>query len=237
MALMNDVVIRCSKCGKTHIVNKDYFECSESWDDGEREMGHEVYYSFDYEFNCECRNNISIQIEAWEYPVGMFNFENPYIKGGKFLINPTCDVIHEFFDYEDYDFEEIEDSTEILINKIKNMSPREFEECVADFYREQGFEVFLTKQTRDGGYDIVCTKNIPSKIVILVECKHYNSDNKVDVSIVRELFGVKVSNKANQAVLITTSSFTKDAIEFAESQSTELELVDFNRFLSWLENE
>lgn len=236
MALVNDVVIRCNKCGKIHIINKDYFDCNESWDDGEREMGHEIYYSFEHEFMCDCMNNISIQIEAWEYPIGMFNFENSYIDGGEFLINPTCEVLYESFDYDNYDFEEIQDSTEILRNKIQNMSPREFEEYVADFYREQGFEVFLTKQTRDGGYDIICTKNIPSKIVILVECKHYSSNNKVDVKIIRELFGTKTSEKANQAVLITTSSFTKDAIDFAKSQNTEIELVDFNSFLSWLEN-
>src|SRR5215211_5952306 len=38
---------------------------------------------------------------------------------------------------------------------VFEISPRQFEEIIAELFFREGYEVELTKQTRDGGYDIV----------------------------------------------------------------------------------
>ena len=94
--------------------------------------------------------------------------------------------------------------------------------------RDDGFETHLTKPTRDGGRDIMASKTgINGKpVVFYVECKRYARRNKVNVGIVRELYGVQTSEKINKACVITSSLFTRDAIEFAEKQNVMIDLVD-----------
>lgn len=49
----------------------------------ERQMGPEIGYSWDYEFTCfECNEqDISIQYEVYENPVGAFNNDNIQLDG------------------------------------------------------------------------------------------------------------------------------------------------------------
>ena len=68
-------------------------------------------------------------------------------------------------------------------------------------------------------------------MLLIVECKHYSSGNKVDVNIVRALRGVQDETKANKAICVTTSTFSKDAIEYADKFDTQIELVDMNGLL------
>ncbi len=55
---------------------------------------------------------------------------------------------------------------------IHNFSPREFEKFVCELLDKQGYNVKLTKQTRDGGKDIIVVqKSILGEFCIYVECK------------------------------------------------------------------
>ena len=54
--------------------------------------------------------------------------------------------------------------------------------------------------------------------MILIECKKYSARHKVDVQLVRSLLGVQSDRKANKAILVTSSLFTRDAKQFAERQ-------------------
>ncbi|MGN8659943.1 restriction endonuclease [Catenibacterium mitsuokai] len=40
------------------------------------------------------------------------------------------------------------------------MTPREFEKLVAEFFSQQDYNVEITPATRDGGCDIIATKEI-----------------------------------------------------------------------------
>jgi len=77
----------------------------------------------------------------------------------------------------------------------------------------QGFQVELTKQTRDGGYDIVAIYPIKSQAPqkFLVECKRYAEHRKVDINIVRSFEDVVMAEGANWGIIVTTSYFTEDA--------------------------
>lgn len=118
---------------------------------------------------------------------------------------------------------------------IGELTPRQFEELIAEIFDRTGHEVQLTKRTRDGGYDIVAvgrTLDIPVRYI--VECKRNAPKRKVSLDIVQRLLGVKIAAQANKAILVTTSSFTSDAQRFAESHYWELALIDRETVLRWI---
>ena len=68
----------------------------------------------------------------------------------------------------------------------------------------------------------------------LIECKHPTTDTKIGISPVRQLYAVKVDEKATKAILATTSYFTKEARLFFERHSWELEPRDYDGVLEWI---
>jgi HJR/Mrr/RecB family endonuclease len=99
------------------------------------------------------------------------------------------------------------------------------------------FEVELTSQTRDGGYDILAVKRDKLGIVThyIIECKH-PVKNKIGVQPIRELYGVKEEKKIEHAILVTNYYFTQDAWKFSKSPHIwNLYLKDREALLKWIE--
>ena len=118
---------------------------------------------------------------------------------------------------------------------IHHLAPRKFEELVARLLEDNGCEVTLTKRTRDGGYDIFGRiKGLIASPVFLAECKRFSPANKVGVEIVRSLYGVTEARRANLGLIITSSSFTKDAREEKLRIGDRIELRDFRDLCNWL---
>jgi HJR/Mrr/RecB family endonuclease len=87
----------------------------------------------------------------------------------------------------------------------------------------KGFATIMTSVTSDGGIDIMASSTDPLLSgTYVVQCKDWQGG--VGVKPVRELYGVVVSEDANKGILITSSYFTKSAVEFA--QGKRLELID-----------
>jgi restriction system protein len=115
------------------------------------------------------------------------------------------------------------------------LEPRKFEELVAKLLESQGCKVTLTKRTRDGGYDILGQyKSGPAELLFLAECKRYAPDNKVGVEVIRGLYGVTEVHSANFGLVITSSSFTKDAKEEKVRIGPRIQLKEYDDVRSWL---
>jgi hypothetical protein len=115
------------------------------------------------------------------------------------------------------------------------ISPRAFEELIAEIFSNQGFEVELTRRTDDGGRDVIAISNrLNIRARYIVECKRYAPDRKVSVQLVRSLLGVKISENANKAILATTSSFTKAAKEFSRNNLWHLDLKAYDDIMGWI---
>jgi len=68
---------------------------------------------------------------------------------------------------------------------IFKLTPRQYEELVAELIHDMGFEVTLIKATRDRGKDILASmKTEVGDFLCLVEAKHYREDRKIGVSLV-----------------------------------------------------
>jgi hypothetical protein len=86
-----------------------------------------------------------------------------------------------------------------------------------------GLITTATKSTGDGGIDLIAVSNSPVfSGTYIVQCKDWT--NPVGEPIVRDLYGVVTSERANKGILITTGSFTPAAVRFADGK--QLELID-----------
>lgn len=120
-------------------------------------------------------------------------------------------------------------------SKLITVHPREFEKMIAELMAERGYDVELTKQTRDGGKDIIAMKIIDGfPLRFLVECKRLTKD-KVDVDIVRSFSDVILNTeKVNKGIIFTTSYFTKDAEDRRLINPWLMDFRDKDDILRWV---
>jgi len=116
------------------------------------------------------------------------------------------------------------------------IKPRQFEELIAEILASYGWQIQLTPTIKDGGYDIFAiAKAIKPGLETswIIECKKYAPENKIGVDFVRALYGIKSDLKVANALLATTSHFTKGAKDFKASRY-DIELKDYHNILEWI---
>jgi hypothetical protein len=115
---------------------------------------------------------------------------------------------------------------------LNTLGGHEFEDLTERLLLSMGFATEGRKPSADGGVDIVAISTQPLiSGRYIVQCKRFN--HPVSSPIIRDLYGVVMSERANKGILITTSAFTSDAIEFARDKP--IELIDGNELFSLLE--
>ena len=119
---------------------------------------------------------------------------------------------------------------------LYKISPREFEKVIAELLYHNGFEVELTKQTRDHGFDIIALKHMDnlSPIKYLVECKRYSPKNKIGVEMIRSFKEVIWTEQANKGLFVTTSYFSIDAIKKRKEMPYLLDYKDKDEIINWV---
>lgn len=147
------------------------------------------------------------------------------------LFDPKSTVIITDID------EEIKKFFKKYPEQLYNLNPRKFEELIASIMKDLGFDVELTKATRDGGRDIIAhIKNSVTDFLAFVECKRNSPDNKIGVGLIRKVQGIHYTKKPSQSIIVTTSFFTEPAKEEAKITENQLALKDFNNIKEWLKN-
>lgn len=119
-------------------------------------------------------------------------------------------------------------------SSLKTIDRRHFEDVIAQLFHGFGYEVELTKRTRDGGKDIIAIARHEFQARYLIECKRPDPGHPVALATVRELYGVKIDDLATKAILVTTTSLTKDAREFIQRHKWELEGKEYDDIIEWL---
>lgn len=116
------------------------------------------------------------------------------------------------------------------------ISPRQFEELVAELFSRKGFQVDLTPRTRDGGKDIyVARHDSIGRMLFIVECKRYAPNRPVGVGVIRELHGVADLERVTGSIAVTTSYFTHQARAHAEQLQYRMSLKDYFDVRRWLD--
>ncbi len=111
-----------------------------------------------------------------------------------------------------------------------NLSGYQFEEEIANLYRNRGYKASVTSYSGDGGVDVVLFDKSNNKI--FVQCK--NHKNPISPATIRELYGVMMANGVSKGILIGSGGFTKGVYDFA--RNVPIKLIDINGILKLTED-
>ncbi len=131
-------------------------------------------------------------------------------------------------------FEEIQHSAyDDILDTILNKSPTEFEHLVVRLLEKMGYGGQLkeagtvTPAGNDQGIDGVIKEDILGLGKIHIQAKRYARDNTVGREEIQKFVGALAVAQSSKGVFITTSSYSKGAIDYAKSlTTTTLVLID-----------
>ena len=163
---------------------------------------------------------------------------------GPYLIEDTREVDAENDILESLKLQLVELNAEFFryLNRhpelLYKVTPRKFEEIIAELLKDMGCEIHLTPETRDGGRDILAAFKTPfAELLMIVECKRYNPSHKIGVDIVeRFLWVVERKDKASCGLIATTSYFSTIAKSIENEFKYKLRLKDFENLKEWIGN-
>lgn len=107
-----------------------------------------------------------------------------------------------------------------LIEKIYEMDPFQFEYLIAELLRKIGYEnVEVTKRSGDKGIDVTANLTVGglTNVKTVIQAKRYKKGNNISGKHITQLRG---SAEVDQrGLIITTSEFTKDAIDESKAKN------------------
>ncbi len=106
-----------------------------------------------------------------------------------------------------------------LKNNFSKLTPFQFEKLISKLFKNKGYKTKVTKKSRDYGVDIIAKKD---NDIIVIQCKKYKKEHKVGNRDIQKILGSMWKYKANKAIIITTSYFTKPALEQAKKAPIQL---------------
>jgi len=159
------------------------------------------------------------------------------------------DDLTDFITQEDKGLSETEYSSQLIITlpfksiieKLKNetldnLHWREFEELISELLEKEGWNIKLLGGTKDGGADIIGTKE--DEHIGLIKCvwqaKKYAKENKVKLPAIRELADVRNEFSASKAILVTTSFLTRGAKDRIQRDQHILAKKERNEVECWI---
>jgi restriction system protein len=104
------------------------------------------------------------------------------------------------------------------IHYIDQMDGFQFETYLKALFQQLGYKAHVTPKSGDFGADLI----MKGQQKIVIQAKRYGSKNRVSLSAVQEIYGAQAYYKADEAWVITNSSFTKSARALAEACNVQL---------------
>ena len=137
--------------------------------------------------------------------------------------NPNS-VLGNFFDqrYIDYLYANRDD--------LFKMHWRKFEELTAQFFENDGYSVTLGPGRKDGGIDIIATKE---RKAVIIQCKRWKS--KVNSDIVKVLHDDISYNKASRGTIVSLRGLSDDAKKLIKERKYDnIETISQDEILQFL---
>ncbi len=131
----------------------------------------------------------------------------------------------------EYGYQKIKkDLSQELLGFVKQSSPRFFERLVVELLLSMGYGGSRKDagqaigQSGDGGIDGIIKEDKLGLDVIYLQAKRW--EGVVGSKEIRNFVGSLVGQKANKGVFITTSGFTRDALEYVKTITHKVILID-----------
>ncbi|MCM3744088.1 restriction endonuclease [Sporosarcina luteola] len=111
----------------------------------------------------------------------------------------------------------LREDKDIIASRLEDLSWREFERLCFLYYKAKGYKPRETGEGADGGVDLIIY-NRHHRAEEAIQIKHYiNSGNTITVERIRELNSAKRNHNCVLSRFITTSRYTKDALNEADN--------------------
>jgi HJR/Mrr/RecB family endonuclease len=115
------------------------------------------------------------------------------------------------------------------------VTPRQFEELVADIYRTEGWHCSVTRYSKDNGVDIEATRKVNDvELVVLIQVKRNRSRGSaggrprpVGLDDVKTFAATVRAEGRDTGVLVTSSYFTRDGVRWAQNKGLNVAHVEF----------
>jgi restriction system protein len=117
-----------------------------------------------------------------------------------------------------------------LLDRVRGCSPKFFESIVVRLLVAMGYGGTLADagqaigRTGDGGIDGIIKEDMLGLDVVCVQAKRWEAT--VGSPVVREFSGSMDAIRARKGVIITTSNFSRDAVEFTQKSERKIVLID-----------
>ena len=118
-----------------------------------------------------------------------------------------------------------------LLQLIKEQTPQFFERLVVELMQSMGYGGWskdsgqATQYTADGGIDGIINEDPLGLETIYLQAKRY-SDNAIGRPDIQAFVGALEMNRARKGVFITTSRFSRDAVEYVSMIEKKVVLID-----------
>lgn len=116
-----------------------------------------------------------------------------------------------------------------LRQRLLGMDPFDFERHSMSFFQRAGLEAWATRRSNDFGVDGFA---VHSDGLIIVQCKRNSTENKVGRPTIQQFKGVAEEQNAHRGYVITTSTFTEDAIASA-ALTDKIALIAMDDLVLW----
>jgi len=103
---------------------------------------------------------------------------------------------------------------------FNHLTPEDFERLILRMFEGFGYSGELTPITGDQGIDIILKS--ADNILVVVQCKRYDTEQTISSREIREFFGSMIHADAKFGYFITTSSFSDQAKSFCAGKNIEL---------------
>ena len=123
-------------------------------------------------------------------------------------------------------------------DRLLSLTPRQFEELVAGLLerKQLGYRVLLSPIGPDGGVDIIAERQTEiGPELVVVQCKRYASHKKVDRPTVQQFCTVVDDSKATRGLIVTTSCFTRVALNYIELKKHRVTGVNRAKLEEWMQ--
>lgn len=115
---------------------------------------------------------------------------------------------------------------DLILSDLMEMNPYDYEILIAKLFERMGYISTLTPKSKDRGIDVILRKEdgvIEQKTIVQVKRRK----DAIGEEYVKHLHSTLMTNPtATQAILLTTSSFTRPAIDFVMDNKLPILLMD-----------
>ncbi len=127
-----------------------------------------------------------------------------------------------------------------LLNKVITLSPAFFEKLVVELLVKMGYGGSIKDAGRaigksgDEGIDGTIKEDKLGLDIIYIQAKRWQPGNGVGRPELQKFVGALAGQGAKKGIFITTSSFTKDALEYVPRNETKIVLIDGQQLAQYM---